>query len=131
MHTNVAEHILSYMETQPVLKEAAHAKRLEENPEWAVILGLGYTDNQRRNLIYQHLGKLVNELRHITGGDALKAKQLADMMHLRVHAGEQREVDRVASIREHRRDIAEGVHYHRALMLSPAPSCSPRDCNLA
>jgi hypothetical protein len=107
-----AEEIMSYVESTPILKEAAHAKRLEENPEWALILGLGYNDTQRRNLIYIHLGKLLDRLRQITGGDATKAKQLSDLLYLRTHAGErraQRERDNVEKIVEHRRDVAEGI----------------------
>lgn len=37
-----------------------------------------------------HLRKLLEELRRVTGGDPLKAKQLADLLSLRVHAGEHR-----------------------------------------
>ena len=54
-----SEQIVTYVQSEPILKEAAHAKRLEENPEWALILGLGYNDGQKRNLIYQHLGKML------------------------------------------------------------------------
>ena len=42
----MAERIVSYIETEPVLKQASHAKRLQDNPEWAVILGIGYNDTQ-------------------------------------------------------------------------------------
>ena len=105
----VAEELLSYVESTPILKEAVHAKRLEENPEWALVLGLGYNEGQRRNLIYQHLGKMLTELRRVTGGDALRAKQLADLLYLRAHAGVQRRQDNVTKIVEHRRDVAEGI----------------------
>ena len=104
-----ALNIMSYVESTPILREAAHAKKLEENPEWALILGLGYSDLQRRCLIYQHLGKMRDELKRITGGDALKAKQLADLLYQRVHAGETRRHDNVQKIVEHRRDVAEGI----------------------
>lgn len=115
-----SEEIASYIQTEPILKEAAHAKRLEQNPEWALILGLGYNDGQKRNLIYQHLGKMLTELRRVTGGDALKAKQLADLLYLRAHAGEQRRRDNVSKAVEHRRDLAEGIvaslrHFVQAL----------------
>ena len=105
----IAEEVLSYVESTPILKEAAHAKQLEDNPEWALVLGLGYNDTQRRNLIYQHLGKMLTELRRITGGDALKAKQLSDLLYLRAHAGEQRRQDNITKVVEHRRDVAEGI----------------------
>ena len=45
-----AEEIMSYIESEPILKQAAHAKKLEEHPEWAVVLGLGYDDDQRHGL---------------------------------------------------------------------------------
>ena len=44
--------------TRPLLKY-----KLEENPEWALILGLGYNPSQRRTLIYKHLGKLLEQMR--------------------------------------------------------------------
>lgn len=87
------QEILSYVQSTPVLREAAHAKKLEDNPEWAIILGLGYNDVQRRNLIYVHLKKLLAELHSITSGDALKAKQLTDLLYCRAHAGEKRRLD--------------------------------------
>ena len=75
-----AEEIMSYVESPPILKQAAHAEALEAHPEWQAIVGVGYREDQRRSLIYQHLGKLLTELRRVTGGDALKAKQLADLL---------------------------------------------------
>ena len=65
-----AEEIMSYVESTPILKQAAHAEALEAHPEWQEIVGVGYREDQRRSLIYQHLGKLLTELRRITGGDA-------------------------------------------------------------
>ena len=61
---------MSYVESTPILKQAAHAEALEAHPEWQEIVGVGYREDQRRSLIYQHLGKLLTELRRITGGDA-------------------------------------------------------------
>ena len=46
-------------------------------------------------------GKLLTELRRITGGDATKAKQLSDLLFARTHAGEQRMID--ASAKEESR----------------------------
>lgn len=109
MQLTMAEEIMSYIESTPLLKEAAHAKKLEENPEWALILGLGYKDSQKRNLIYQHLKKLLYELRRITNGDAMKAKELSDLLYLRLHAGEKRRLDNVQRVAEHRRDVAEAI----------------------
>ena len=57
----------------------------------------------------KHLGKLLTELRQITGGDATKAKQLSDLLYSRVHAGEERRVNNVTKIVEHRRDLAEAI----------------------
>ena len=105
----VATKIMSYVKSNSILKESTHAKTLEENLEWALILGIGYSDTQERNLIYQHLQKLRDGLNRITGGDALKAKQLADLLYLRVHAGEMRRKDNVKKVVEHRRDVAEGI----------------------
>ena len=73
--------------SEPILAQAAHSNKLEENPEWALILGLGYNPSQRRTLIYKHLGKLLEQMRSITGGDAAKAKELSEMLYMRTHAG--------------------------------------------
>lgn len=76
---------------------------------WTLVSGLGYNDAQRRNLIYMHLQKLLQAMRTITGGHAMKAKQLSDLLHLRVHAGEHRVQSRLEKVNEHRRDVAEGI----------------------
>ena len=104
-----AEQIMSYIESTPILKEAAHTKKLEENPEWALVLGLGYNDGQKRNLIFQHLGKLLTEVRSITGGDAVKAKQLSDLLYCRVHAGEQRRMNATDVACTHRHGVNAGI----------------------
>lgn len=106
-----AEEIVSFLRTAPALKQAAHSDCFEHNPEWSIIIGLGYSDAQRRTLIYKHLRKLLEEMRRITNGDALKAKELSDLMYLRMHAGEAKTkgADNVTMIAEHRRDVAEGV----------------------
>jgi hypothetical protein len=44
------------------LKKEAHFRKLEGNPEWALILYLEYRDGQKRSLIYQHLHKLLDQL---------------------------------------------------------------------
>ena len=108
LHT-AAEEIVSYVQSNPILKEASHAARLEEDPEWALILGLGYTDAQKRDLIYRHLGKLKDELHRITGGDAMRAKQLSDLLYLRVHAGEKRRLSHTEQAELRRHDINEGI----------------------
>lgn len=105
-----AEEIMSYVESTPVLKQAAHADALEAHPEWQAILGVGYNDAQRRNLIYQHLGKLLTELRRITGGDATKAKQLSDLLFARTHAGEQRMIDASAKEESRKRAVADAIN---------------------
>lgn len=109
MQFTMAQDIMGYIESTPILKEAAHARKLEDNPEWALILGLGYNDTQKRNLIYQHLHKLLTELRRITNGDAMKAKELGDLLYLRLHAGEKKRFDNVQRTAEHRRDVAEAI----------------------
>ena len=109
MHLTMTQEIVSYIHSEPILNQAAHAKRLEDNPEWAVILGLGYNDKQRRNLIYQHLTKLKSSLLNITGGDATKAKQLTDLMHTHVHAGEGRQLSFEQKDEQHRHDLNEGA----------------------
>lgn len=105
----MATEILAYVESSPVLKEATHARQLEEHPEWALILGLGYNEQQRKNLVYKHLHKLLAELRRITGGDAMKAKQLADLLYLRVHAGEKQRVYATDAALQHRHDVNEAI----------------------
>ena len=54
---------------------------------------------QKRNLVYVHLGKLLNEVRRITGGDATRAKQLTDLLYMRAHAGEKHELSKASSVR--------------------------------
>lgn len=103
------EEIMSYVQSTPILKEAAHSKAMQEHPEWADILGTGYNDMQRRDLIYKHLAKLLAELRRITGGDATKAKQLSDLLYCRAHAGEQRRQDEVQKKVEHNRNVAVAI----------------------
>jgi hypothetical protein len=90
-----AREIPSVVQSKPILENGAHFRKLEDNPEWALILYLEYGDDQKRNLIYQHLHKLLDQLRGITGGDAMKEKQLGDLMYLRLHAGEERRQDTV------------------------------------
>jgi hypothetical protein len=90
-----AREIPSVVQSKPILENEAHFRKLEDNPEWALILYLEYGDDQKRNLIYQHLHMLLDQLRGITGGDAMKAKQLGDLMYLRLHAGEERRQDTV------------------------------------
>ena len=83
-----ATKIVAYINSTPILKQAAHAKKLEENPEWTLVLGIGYNESQKNNGIYQHLKRMKTELQNVTGGDATKAKQLTDLLYTRVHAGE-------------------------------------------
>ena len=55
-----SEDIMSHVDTGAVLKQAAHAAALEQHPEWKGIIGVGYTEPQRRDLIYKHLQKLLD-----------------------------------------------------------------------
>lgn len=100
---------MSYVESTPILKEAAHAAQVEEHEYWGQILGVGYTDMQRRTLIYKHLKKLLSALRKVTGGDTTKAKQLTDLLCCRLHAGERRRKNNVSNIVEHRRNVTEAI----------------------
>lgn len=83
-----AQELMSYIQSDPVLRQSSHAQILQDQPEWALILGLGYhTKAQKQSLIYKHLNKLVDTLHTITAGDPTKAKQLSEMLCLRTHAG--------------------------------------------
>lgn len=104
-----SERIVAYINSTPILKQAAHAKKLEENPNWTLVLGLGYNDNQKKNTIYQHLHSMLDELRNVTGGDATKAKQLTDMLYTRVHAGESRRVNATQKEQEHEHAVNAGI----------------------
>ena len=108
-HNEMAQEIMTYIESEPILKEAAHAKKLEENPEWALILGIGYDDSQKRSLIYKHLTKMTVELHRVTGGDAYKAKQLTDLMYMKVHAGEQRRLYSAEKEARHEHAMNAGI----------------------
>lgn len=45
----------------------------------------------------------------MTGGDAMKAKQLSDLLSLGVHAGERREEDNIDKIAKHKRDVVVAI----------------------
>jgi hypothetical protein len=100
---------MSHVDTGAVLKQAAHAAALEEHPEWEGIIGVGYSEPQRRDLIYRHLQKLLDLARKVTHGDATKAKQLIDLMHARVHAGEQRVQSGMDAAREKNNRLNKGI----------------------
>lgn len=104
-----AEEIMSYVESTPILTQATHSERLEDNQQWGQVLGVGYNDSQRRSLIYRHLSKLLSALREVTGGDATKAKALSDLLYCRLHAGETQRMCNVSKVAEHRRNIAEAI----------------------
>lgn len=86
-HSRITEHIISFLESDSMLKQVSHADLLERDPDWGLVLGLGYDGVQRQGLIYRHLKKLVESLRMITHGDPMKAKQLSEMLYLRTHSG--------------------------------------------
>lgn len=87
MHRALAEDIVSYIQSEPVLSQASHAQMLEHNADWGISLGLGYVGAQKKGLIYKHLSKLLEHVRAITSGDPMKAKGLSEMLYLRMHAG--------------------------------------------
>ena len=103
------EEIMGSIETGTVLKQAAHARALEEHPEWKGVIGVGYSEPQRRDLIYKHLQKLLDLTRSVTRGDATKAKQLIDLLHARVHAGEARKQDAMTKTREKNARLNKGI----------------------
>ena len=92
--------IVSGLDTGDALVQASHAAELAEQEGWDKVIGIGYSDNQKRDLIYRHLAKLCESLRKVTGSDPIMAK-LVDLLHARVHAGEQRRVS-VATLEEQR-----------------------------
>ena len=76
----LAEQLLSHIHTDGPLKQASHAKALLDDANWQAVLGVGYRDDQKRSLVYQHVSKLMDRTREITGGDPQKAKYLVDLM---------------------------------------------------
>jgi len=42
----VSEQIVSYIKSTPALQQASHAKVLQDNPGFALVLGLGYNEVQ-------------------------------------------------------------------------------------
>lgn len=62
------------------------ASKLEDTPDLGFALGTGYTERQKKSMIYRHLSKLLVALRKITGGDAVKGRQLSELLHIRTHA---------------------------------------------
>lgn len=78
---------MSFMKTEPILSGPAHSSLFEGDPDAAFLIGVGYNSAQRQVMIYRHLKKLRDSLHGITGGDALKAKALSEMLYLRSHAG--------------------------------------------
>ena len=111
---------MSNVETGGILKQAAHAQRLEEYPEWKEILGIGYSEPQRRVLMYKHLQKLLDLTRTVTGGDATKAKQLVDLLHARARAGENRVQSGMEKAREKNNRMNEGIMLSLSTALSTA-----------
>lgn len=97
----VGQSIASGLDTGKALAQASHAADLAKQEGWDKIIGVGYSDKQKRDLIYQHLKDLRESLRKVTGADPIMAKQLIDLFHARVHAGEQRQVS-AATLEEQR-----------------------------
>ncbi|KAJ1615622.1 hypothetical protein T492DRAFT_157330, partial [Pavlovales sp. CCMP2436] len=83
------------------LSQASHAAELVAQEGWDKVIGVGYSDTLKRDLIYRHLAKLLESLRKVTGADPIRAKQLVDLLHARVHAGEARHMS-AASLAEQR-----------------------------
>jgi len=93
--------IVSGLNTGEPLSQASHAPELASQQCWQKVIGVGYTDKQKRDLIYRHVAKAMDCVRNVTGADAIMAKQLVDLLHARVHAGEHRRVT-AASLEEQR-----------------------------
>ena len=114
-----SEELASKLDSEPHHTRLPHFRRIEEDPSWALVLGIGYTDAQRRSMIYRHLQKLQSQLHEITGGDVMKSKQLSELMYVRFHAKEARQTA------EHKRDVAEGIVLSiRSFVESPGHSWS-------
>lgn len=83
----MAQEIVSHLQQDTLLKHVSHMEMLEKDPDWALVIGLGYNDAQKKTLIYKHLKKMRDSLHVITHGDPCKAKALSEMLYLRLHAG--------------------------------------------
>ena len=108
MHVT-ATNIVAYINSTPILKQAAHAKKLEENPEWTLVLGIGYNESQKNKGIYLHLKRMLSELQNVTGGDVTKAKQLTDLLYTRVHAGDANRLNATEKVQAHDHAVNAGV----------------------
>jgi hypothetical protein len=93
--------IVSGLNTGDMHSQATHVDELAKLEGWNEVIGIGYSEKQRRDLIYRHLAKLTECLRKVTSADPTMAKQMVDLMHARVHAGEHRYVS-AASLKEKR-----------------------------
>ena len=82
-----AGELLAVINSDSMLRQETHFARIEEDPQLALIYGLGYSPMQRKSMLYRHIKKLLTSLHHITGGDATKSKELSEMLFLRTHAG--------------------------------------------
>lgn len=94
---NAKEHLVSHIQTPSVLtQKTTQTVRLEMNHELSFVVGTGYhTKSQKKSLMYKHSMRLLNALRKITNGDALKAKALSELLAMRTHAGEYTQRHRV------------------------------------
>lgn len=45
------------MQSDGVHSQASHAQLLELDPDWALVIGLGYDNVEKKGLIYKHLKK--------------------------------------------------------------------------
>lgn len=75
------------MSSGTLLDSEALESRLQRDPNFALIIGLGYSNSQKRCQVYRHLQRLLEDLRSITQGDVRKAKYLSKMLFERTHAG--------------------------------------------
>jgi hypothetical protein len=76
----LARELLSHLPTDAAVREVSTAKALLGDPQWNAVLGVGYRNDQKKSLVYQHVKKLLDRTHEITGGDPLKAQYLADLM---------------------------------------------------
>jgi len=100
----LAEQLVSYKPVPGLLEQASHSNPFED-----AILGIGYNDTQRRSLVYKHTNKVAGYIRQVTGNDSVKAKQLVELLSVRVHAGEQLNLAKTDKVLGQWRRLTEAI----------------------
>jgi hypothetical protein len=63
--------------TPNLLEQTSHSDPFSS---WDDTFGSEYTDSQRRSLVYKHSKEVIECLRRVTSGDAVKGKQLVELL---------------------------------------------------